>query len=122
MLRFSFPRSLGSWRQLLTLGVLAVQGGGIIVARWVPERFFCWAPYDALYDYTIAASQAGRALAPAEIEQRYEIAPTGTENRSIHHLLGTIQWVEERHPQPVEVSVRYSLNGGAELIWTWPPP
>lgn len=106
-------------RHGVTLCVIGLQVAGIMVARWVPERFFCWAPYDALHAYVIEASVNGHPLGENEILERYEVAARGTEHRSIAHLTETIRWIEERAEEPATVVLRYTLNGGAQTEWHW---
>ena len=54
-------------RRVLAVAVLLFQIGAIIYARFVPSRYFCWAPYDAQNDYVIEVLAAGRTLSQDEI-------------------------------------------------------
>ena len=60
------------WRTLLGATLLILQGGAIVRARFVDDRYFCWAPFDRQTRYSIAASVNGRPLTPAEIRARYK--------------------------------------------------
>ena len=43
----------------------------IVYARFVPSRYFCWAPYDAQSEYSLQVTIDGRPLANQEIRRRY---------------------------------------------------
>src|SRR5258708_35642549 len=82
--------------------VRAIAGGGILLfqiamigyARFVPSRYFCWAPYDIQSAYRLDVSIGGRALTPAQIRSRYRPPKQGVDNRSIQHVMGIVEQYE----------------------------
>ncbi len=71
------------WPRLLLAGVwLAFQLGAIAYARFVPARYFCWAPYDTQTEYWVTVRQGDRQFSPDEIRQRYRRPAHGFDNRS----------------------------------------
>jgi hypothetical protein len=112
-----------TFRTVIAAGLLLLQVGAIVYARFVPARYFCWAPYDAQNEYEIEATVGGRPLNPQEIRQRYRKPQEGVDNRSIQHIKDIIQGVELKAPgDNAQVRLRYRVNGGDEQIWQWPPP
>ncbi len=109
----------------------AAIGGAILLfqvvmigyARFVPSRYFCWAPYDTQTEYWISASIHGQALSAAEIRARYRRAAHGFDNRSPQHVIDILQGVEERRAvaERAEVSMKYRVNGKEEREWRWTP-
>ena len=107
--------------------VRAAIGGSILLfqvvmigyARFVPSRYFCWAPYDTQTEYWISASVNGRPLSGAEIRARYRRAGHGFDNRSPQHVIDILQGVEERTAADAraEVSLKYRVNGKEEREW-----
>jgi hypothetical protein len=81
--------SIGLW-------LLAFQVGAIVTARFMPARYFCWAPFDMQTDYRMEATVDGRRLTAAEIQQRYRRPAKGTDNRSTQHLIDLIDGAERR--------------------------
>jgi len=113
---------MGAWlRWVAGAGFLVAQVGGIAYSRFVPERYFSWAPYDIHTEFAIEASMDGRQLSEAEIYARYHIPKTGADHRSPHNVIDLLRRVERRHrSNSVEVVLRYRVNGGVERTWRWP--
>jgi hypothetical protein len=107
-------------RTALGLSLLLFQIGAILYARFVPARYFCWAPYDMQTDYELQVMIGGRTLTPPEIRGRYRRGAKGTDNRSAQHVIDIVQGVEERRREGAEVVMRYRVNGGEERTWQWP--
>ncbi len=109
-----------------TIGValLLFQFGAIVYARFVPSRYFCWAPFDMQTDYGIEASVNGERLNAAQIRQRYRRPEKGTDNRSVQHVIDIIEQTEQRyHPRDkTEVTMKYRINGKAEQVWHYARP
>lgn len=109
-----------------TFGVslLAFQLGAIVYARFVPARYFCWAPFDMQTDYQLNVTVNGQKLKPAEIQQRYRRAAKGTDNRSTQHIIDIIEQTEKRyHPDDrTEVLMIYRVNGKEEQQWRYQQP
>lgn len=105
-------------------------GGGILLfqivmigyARFVPSRYFCWAPYDTQTEYRLDVSAGGRELTPAEIRKRYRRPKRGVDNRSPKHVMDIIQQYEETYGRNdhAQVSMKYRVNGKAEQEWRYP--
>jgi hypothetical protein len=106
----------------LGVAFLAFQLSAIVYARFVPSRYFCWAPCDTQTDYVIQATIDGRAVTPAEIRRRYRRPARGADDRSPQHLIDILQQVEQRLPpgQQAAVTLTYRVNGKPEQIWQWP--
>ena len=95
----------------------------IVYARFVPSRYFCWAPYDAQSEYSLQATIGGRALTNPEIRRRYRRPQRGVDNRSIQHVIDIVQQYEQTSGRDdhARVIMKYRVNGGAEKQWHWPP-
>lgn len=76
-----------SWNQRVGISFLIVQLALVGYARFVPERFFAWAPYDTHACYEVRVYVGGRRSSSEQVRERYRYAPSGAEPRSIHNLL-----------------------------------
>lgn len=101
---------------------LFFQLAAIIYARFVPARYFCWAPYDMQTDYVARVRVAGRELTPAEIRARYRRGAKGTDNRSVQHVIDIFEQTELRYhaADPAEIELHYTVNGHEKGEWRWP--
>lgn len=102
--------------------LLVLQAGAIVRARFAPDRFFCWAPFDQQTKYAIGVSIGDEGLADAQIAKRYRRPSEGVDNRSAHHLFDIITRAEKKF-EPAgrsRVLVRYSVNGHPEQEWRYP--
>ncbi len=106
----------------LGAGFLLLQLALVIRARFVEERFFCWAPFDETSRYETKVTVGGKVLSEAEIGRRYRYRPSGWENRSIHNVIGIIRRYEQSYGRAdhAEVTVTYSRNGSPAQTWRWP--
>jgi hypothetical protein len=111
-------------RWTLGLALLAFQVGAIAYARFVPARYFCWAPFDMQTDYRLDVTVNGKPLTPAEIQKRYRRPAKGTDNRSTQHLLDIIEQTERRyHPDDhTAVVMTYRVNGKQAQQWRYRQP
>jgi hypothetical protein len=111
-------------RWAVGLALLAFQLGAIVHARFVPSRYFCWAPFDMQTDYRLEVTVNGRTLSPAEVQRRYRRPMSGTDNRSYQHVIDIVEQAERRyHPDDrVEVRMTYRVNGGQERQWRYRQP
>ncbi|MEX2263603.1 MAG: hypothetical protein WD696_16725 [Bryobacteraceae bacterium] len=109
----------------LAIGVafLAFQIAAIVYARYVPSRYFCWAPFDMQTEYWLEVTVDGRPLNGQEIRRRYRRPQHGVDNRSPQHVIDIVQQCEERYAaaERVRVRMRYTVNGKEERQWHWPP-
>jgi hypothetical protein len=111
--------------------VRAIAGGGILLfqiamigyARFVPSRYFCWAPYDIQSAYRLDVSIGGRALTPAQIRSRYRRPKQGVDNRSIQHVMDIVEQYEQTYGSAdhARVVMKYRINGKEEQEWQYPP-
>ena len=100
-------------RWALAVSLLSLQLGGILYARLVSVRYFCWAPYDVLTVYFLQVKVNGRPLSADEVWQRYRRPERGMDNRSPQNLIEIVELTEQRyHPQDrVEVVMTLNING-----------
>jgi len=111
-------------RLAVGVALLVFQLGAIVWARFVPARYFCWAPYDMQTAYEVVVRCDGRELTPREIRERYRRSAKGVDNRSVQHVIDIFQQTELRyHPQDrAEIVLRYRVNGRGNGEWRWPNP
>ena len=109
-------------RYALGILFLALQIGSIIYARFIPERFFCWAPYDSHTKYEISVTIDNKVLSKDNIKKRYHYRVSGWEKRSIHNVFSYIKSYETSYGKndDAKVIVTYSVNGNPQQIWTHP--
>jgi len=109
-------------RHLAGVLFLGLQVLSIAYARTVPERFFCWAPYDERSSYRISVLLEGRTLDVKEVAARYRYYPRGWEPRSINNVISIVRQYERTYGRDdgAEVTIHYQTNGHAEQLWTWP--
>ena len=110
--------------------VRAIAGGGILLfqiamigyARFVPSRYFCWAPYDIQSAYRLDVSIGGRTLTPAQIRSRYRRPKQGVDNRSIQHVMDIVEQYEQTYgaADHARVVMKYRINGKEEQEWQYP--
>ena len=110
-------------RTIIGVAFLSFQLVMIVYARFVPARYFCWAPYDAQSEYTLHVTIDGRPLTPQEIRRRYRRPKHGFDNRSIQHLIDIVQGYEQTYGagHHAQVVMKYRVNGRQEQQWQWPP-
>lgn len=91
-------------------------------SRFVPTRYFSWAPYDEISLYELEVQIDGRMLTRREIRRRYDVRSPGRENRSIQHVVDIVRQYEETYGMSDEARVvlRYRTNGGEPRAWRWP--
>jgi len=108
---------------VIGLAFLGLQIGFIGYARFIPERFFSWAPYDQHSEYSIDVILGDSPLEPKEVTNRYRYRANGWEHRSINNVFSIIQQYETTYgtEDAARVTVTYSTNGHAEATWLWPP-
>jgi hypothetical protein len=109
-------------RKIVGIGLLALQAGAVVHARFSSARYFCWAPHDSQTEYRIEAMASGEPLDDATLGRRYRFPPTGVEAYSSQHVLDIVRQYEETYGRDdeVRVVVRYRVNGGAPQEWRWP--
>ena len=111
-------------RTLIAMLLFAFQLGAIVYARFVPTRYFCWAPYDIQTDYVATAAVDGKTLTEAEFRKRYRRSSRGFDNRSPWHVIDMFRQVEEKRSKLGEratIVMKYRVNGKEAQEWRWPP-
>ncbi len=110
-------------RTVIPVLLFAFQLGAIIYARFVPTRYFCWAPYDTQTDYVATATVNGKKLTAGEFRQRYRRPMRGFDNRSPRHVIDMLQQVEEKRPklEQAQIVMTYRVNGKEAREWRWTP-
>jgi hypothetical protein len=101
---------------------LLLQLGLVLRARWVDERFFCWAPFDEASRYTTEVELAVRTLKTESVDRRYRYWSAGWENRSVHNFVSMVRQYESTYGRGdrARVRVTYSFNGHSNQVWHWP--
>ena len=109
-------------RMFVGIAILAAQLVMVGVARVHPIRFYTWAPFDSQNEFKIQTTVDGRALTPAEIQQRYRKPAAGRSPRSIYEVTSTVEYVETHYRQNdhATATVVYRTNGGPEQTWRFP--
>ena len=111
-------------RTLIPILLFAFQLGAIVYARFVPTRYFCWAPFDIQTDYVATATVNGKQLNGGEFRKRYRRNNRGFDNRSPWHVIDMFQQVEEKRAKIGEqatIVMKYRVNGKEPQEWRWPP-
>jgi hypothetical protein len=112
-------------RIAIPLLLFAFQIGAIGYARFVPTRYFCWAPYDKQTEYVARATVNGKELTAEEFKRRYRLAKRGDDHRSPQHVIDKLEQVEQKRArlgENVVIDLKYRVNGKEPLLqWHWPP-
>lgn len=108
-------------KKLFIVTFFSLQVAGIIVSRFIPERFFCWAPYDEITQYELKVKVNGVELTEAQVLKRYRRSKTGRVNRSIANLKSIIAQYEENQSdsQMINVELCFFTNGHSIEYWYW---
>ncbi|OUS01332.1 hypothetical protein A9Q86_05980 [Flavobacteriales bacterium 33_180_T64] len=100
---------------------LLLQVGLIAYARFIPERFFCWAPYDSHTKFEVFVTINQDTLSLQETETRYNYKMNGWEQRSAHNIFSIITQYEQTYGKDdnAKVVMKYSTNGHNDLEWNY---
>ena len=91
-------------------------------ARFVPTRYFCWAPYDTQTVYDAQATVNGHTLTALEFLHRYRRQQHGGDNRSPQHVIDMLAQAEAKHKSEGDnttIEMRYRVNGKEWREWHW---
>ena len=103
------------------IGILFIllQVGSIVYARFIPERFFCWAPYDTHVNFEVFVTIDSKTLSTEEAVARYHYKMNGWEQRSIDNIFSLISQYERTYGKSdnAQVLMTYSINGHEEKEW-----
>lgn len=107
---------------LAGVAFLGAQLVSILVAPFLPVRFFCWAPFDEHTRYAIEATVDGRALGSEEIARRYRYPQSAWEVRDIDNVISIVRQYEQTYGagDGAKVTLTYRTNGHEERTWMWP--
>ncbi|MEY8849772.1 hypothetical protein AB9K26_13215 [Psychroserpens sp. XS_ASV72] len=102
---------------------LVLQLISIGYARFIPERFFCWGPYDEHTQFEVTVTIDGKTLSSEETENRYRYKMNGWEQRSIYNIKSLISQYERTYGKDddADVLMIYSKNGHPEEKWRFKP-
>lgn len=111
-------------RKIIAIAFLLAQCSLVLTARFIPERFFCWAPYDEHTSMQTVVKLGKTELSPKQANQRYRYIVNGWEPRTIHNVLDIIEQYETTYgaSDSAEVIVTYSTNGHRSQTWSHPRP
>jgi hypothetical protein len=110
-------------RIVIPILLFVFQIGAIAYARFVPTRYFCWAPFDIQTDYLAKSVVNGHELTAAEFRARYRRPMLGFDNRSPQHVIDMLQQVEEKRSalgERAAITMTYRVNGKEPREWHWP--
>jgi hypothetical protein len=108
-------------RTLTGVLFLFLQFLSLIYARFIPERFFCWAPYDEHSYYKIEVALGDNVLTTEQIKERYRYKVEGWEPRSINNLFNLISQYESSYGknENAKVTIDYTINGHKKGTWNY---
>jgi hypothetical protein len=108
-------------RGLIGIVFLLFQLCMVLYARFVPSRYFCWAPNDYMVEYRLRVTVAGHELGPQESFRRYRL-PEGGLQLPVQHIMDIVQQYEQTYGKNDHacVAMRYCVNGHEEREWRWP--
>ena len=108
--------------QVLGILFLAAQLASICYARFIPEKFFAWAPYDQHSRYRIEVNLPSGSLAPRDVRRRYRYDDDGWETRNIANIISLVRQYERTYGagDGARVRITYVTNGRTEQTWEWP--
>ncbi len=101
---------------------LGLQCISIIAARFIPERFFCWAPFD---EHTLLHTEIeidNNELSREETDTRYRYLMNTWEPRAVHNVFNIVEQYETTYGKTdsARVIIKYSTNGHPEQTWQFP--
>ena len=110
-------------RFIIGIAFLAIQIVLILYARFIPQRFFCWAPYDQHTKFEVFVTIDGELLSTEEAEIRYRHHMKGWEQRSIDNIFSLITQYESTYGKNDKalVEIIYTTNGHDEQKWILKP-
>jgi hypothetical protein len=106
---------------VLAVSFLLLQLCLILWARFIPERWFCWAPHDAQTQYELTVVVNGQALSPEEISGRYRRHKIDREVRAAANIKAIIMQRERTYGRndTALITMNYRINGIPQKPWQW---
>ncbi|MCK5443430.1 MAG: hypothetical protein KAJ23_16210 [Maribacter sp.] len=100
---------------------LFIQICSIVYARFIPERFFCWAPYDEETYLNTIIIVGDKSLSKKEVNNRYRYQVNGWEPRSVNNVFNIIEQYEKTYGENenAQVTVKYKTNGHKMKEWVY---
>lgn len=105
----------------------------IVNARFIPAKYFCWAPHDEQNVYELAVTINKKVLTQEEINKRYHLEAgyywvdsayqkVNIEARSIENVKDLVAQYESTYGKldQADVKLTYWRNGGNAQHWRWP--
>ena len=111
-------------RTVIPILLLVFQLCAIGYARFVPTRYFCWAPFDTQTEYSATSVVNGHRLTAAQFRRRYRRTEHGFDNRSPQHVIDMFEQEEEKRAKlgdKATIVMKYRVNGTELHEWDWPP-
>ncbi len=104
---------------LIGLAFITLQIASVLYSQFIPERFFCWSPYDNHSNYKIEVELNNIELSENEIKSRYHYKAFGWEARSMYNIFSIIQQYENTYGKDdhAKINVEYSINGKEPKVW-----
>jgi hypothetical protein len=92
------------------------------IARFIPERFFCWAPYDEHTKIQSNVYLDSVLLSPEQTSDRYRYRMNGWEPRAVHNIFNLVEQYERTYGQEenTHITIRYRTNGHPVRVWSYP--
>jgi len=111
-------------KNIIGVGLLVFQVIMIVYARFVPARYYCWAPRDSINEYKLDVFLNGQNLNPEDIKKRYRIGQKGMDARSIQHVKDIVSQYEGTYGQhdQARILMTYTTNGGDPQQWEFLNP
>lgn len=109
-------------RSILGILFLLVQCGFILLALFIPEKFFCWAPYDEHTHLQTEVYINTIKLNNHEVNSRYRYPMNTWEPRAIANVFNIVEQYESTYGKSdsVQVKITYSTNGRPKEQWCYP--
>jgi hypothetical protein len=110
-----------TWVKWLGIAFLCFQLGLVVWARFVPQRYFCWAPHDSQVEYTLKVAINGRELDDKGIFERYRRHQKDRDVRAAANVQKMIVQRDTTYGQNDDVTVvmEYAINGIGQAPWLW---
>ena len=108
-------------RDLIGIAFLLFQLSMVLYARFVPSRYFCWAPNDYMVEYSLQVTIGGHQLNPQQTFRRYRLPEDGYQ-APVQHIIDIVQQYEQTYGNNdhARIVMRYRVNGREEKEWRWP--
>lgn len=107
----------------MAVSFIAAQAVLVARARFVPDRYFSWAPHDRQIEYRISGTAWDGTPIADVAQSRYGLAAEGWCSHAAEDLEWTIRAREQRTAPELrarEVMLTYRANGGPWKTWSAP--